>query len=126
MKGSFKSNNNLLACAKRKGDSILAGAADGTLQVWKGTSITSSKKLHGGKPLEAICCLEDVVLTGGKDKKINILDNKFNVIQTIDCEKLLKGSVSAQVRAIDVLGNRMLVGTIASEIFEVKCSDPIN
>ena len=57
-KGSFKSNNNLLTSAKAKGNKILVGAADGSLQIWQATSVVKTiKNLHEAKPLEAICCL---------------------------------------------------------------------
>lgn len=86
MKGSFKNNSNLLTCAKLKDGKVLVGAADGSLQVWQANSIVNVvKNLHEGKPLESICCLENVILTGGKDRKINILDNKYKVIKTINC-----------------------------------------
>ena len=114
-KGIFKNSCDLLSSAKLKGNKILTGAGDGSLLVWQSTSIVQTvKNLHNGKPLEAICCLDNVVLTGGKDKKINILDNNFKTIATIDCESLLTDSVSPMIRAIDVLHNKLLIGTIAS------------
>ena len=126
-KGSFKGNCDLLSSAKLKDNKVLVGAGDGALQVWQGNGIVETvKNLHNGKPLEAICCLERVVLTGGKDKKVNILDNKFKVLTTIDCEKLLKDSVSPMIRAIDVCGKTILIGTIASEIYEVTSDSEIN
>jgi WD40 repeat protein len=73
--GQFGKNCNILCSLAFDEDSknIYAGASDGSLQIWKGTSCTKSQKLHSG-PIHALCIAENRILTGSGDKTIKILN----------------------------------------------------
>lgn len=65
-------------------------------------------------------------MTGSTDKTIKVLNEKtFSVIQIIDCEGLFRDSIRPSIRALDVLGNKILVGTLGSEIYEIKANAEI-
>lgn len=113
-KGQFGKSCNILCCAEVKNGQVFVGAGDGSLQIWSGTSIKNEKHLHK-KPLDTIRCLENVILTGGKDAKINILKAAdLEILATIECDKVLKDSQCPSVRALDAHDNNLLVGTLGS------------
>jgi hypothetical protein len=85
------------------------------LQVWTGNSCGKAVSLHDKKPMDAIRCLENVVLTGGKDGTVKIVAlDSLAVLATVNCKDLFKDSKCPSVRAIDVFDNQLLVGTLGS------------
>ena len=64
--GAVKKYCNILcSCVVRDGKAYV-GASDGSLQVWQGSSITKSVKVHSGA-IHALCLHEDKLLTGSSD-----------------------------------------------------------
>jgi hypothetical protein len=79
-----------------------------------GNSISKSQKMHTGA-VNALCLHEGLLITGANDKTIKISESKtLEVRTTINCAKLFEQSVNANIRAIDALGKRLLVGTLGS------------
>lgn len=94
---------------------IYVGASDGSLQIWSGSTISKSHKVHEKKSLNALRVGKKVILTGSKDKTIKILDrNTQKIITSIDCKKLLKDSVCPEIEAIDFIGSKIIIGTKGS------------
>lgn len=73
------------------------GAADGSLQIWSGNSISKSSKVHNGS-LNALTIGKQVIVTGSKDATICILDGfTLHKMGQIDCKSLLIDSVRPEV-----------------------------
>ena len=108
---------------------VLAGAANGELQIWKSGSITSKRKDHQ-RGLDAVYCEENdmnIFMTGGKDAVINIYDRTtqehvgfLNINQIIT-----EHSISNRIRSIqfDPQFGTIFVGTFSSEIWSMKNLD---
>lgn len=105
---------------------VLAGAANGELQIWKSGSIVSTRKNHQ-RALDAIYCERNdmnVFMTGGRDAVINFYDQTthehigfLNVNQVVT-----EQSISNRVRAIqlDPQFGILFVGTFSSEIWSIR------
>jgi microtubule-associated protein-like 6 len=128
-KGTFgtKSCNKLSGIALSGGDTI-CGAADGSVQVWKGTTISKEfEKMHT-LPCDCITTTKEYVLSGGRDGRIVVFDKSYNKLTEIDCAKLFGDNcMHPGVRAIDIHPSepRMLVGTLGSDIYEVSFNGKI-
>lgn len=93
---------------------IYVGASDGSLQTWKGTACSNSKKLHTSA-IHALCLHKGKLLTGSGDRTIKILNSSdLKEIISIECNQLLENSVDCSIRALDVWENKILVGTLGS------------
>jgi hypothetical protein len=85
--------------------------------VWTGNAISQSQKMHAGA-VNALCLHEGLLITGANDKTIRLSKSKtLEVLTTINCGKLFEQSVNSNIRAIDALGKKLLVGTLGSEIY---------
>lgn len=108
---------------------ILAGAANGELQIWKNGSI-KDKRHHHSRALDAIFSGNSnlrVVLTGGRDCIINFY-NKDNLshIGFINLNQVLTdGSISNRIRSIqiDPHGRNLYLSTYSSEIWKLSDLD---
>jgi WD40 repeat protein/Ca2+-binding EF-hand superfamily protein len=123
-KGNLSGGDDKLTSCKRYKTSILCGTVSGDLQVWNGTSRAKSVKVHKTS-LDAICVLaSNFIITAGKDYKLNILDDKFTLIQCWDMSELLQQGMNNQIRAVTMnpAENEMYVGTYASEIYQLTYS----
>lgn len=68
----------------------------------------------------------ELLLTGSNDQSVSIIQsNTLTVINRIDCGKLLSSSICCSIRAVDAKDNRILIGTLGSEIFELKSNQKI-
>ena len=83
-----------------------------------------SQSLHPGG-LDAVTVAAGHLLTGGKDKRVVVVDPaSLEPIMVVDLSKETAiRSINAQIRAVDVNTDRgrLAVGTFGSEIFEVPC-----
>lgn len=60
-------------------------------------------------------------MAGGSDKTIRILSQSdLTVLKTINLLELIKDSADLSIRSLDVWGNKVLIGTLGSEIYEIK------
>lgn len=121
--GSFgKSNCNLVCSVEVKDEKVYTGVADGSILIWGGNSVLKSQKGHKGA-VNALCIHQDLLLTGSNDESIKIWTaDSLNLITNIDCGALLDGSVCKKIRALDVMGNKILIGTLGSEIYQLESS----
>ena len=62
------------------------------------------------------------IFTGSRDSKINILDKKYKIVNTIDVAKVAFHPIAPKIRSICLNReeNKMLVGTFGSEILEIS------
>ena len=98
-----------------KDDKIYAGASDGCLQIWNGKSSGKSIPLHNKAPLNALWLGEKMMMTGGGDKMICVLEQKsLETVTKIKCENMIKDSVHLSICALDVCEDKILVGTLGS------------
>ena len=75
------------------------------------------------KSIDAVDANDKYVVTGGKDGRINILNVKtYEVITTADLNVIIPDSECPAVRSIcfDSKCTKLLIGTYASEIYEIK------
>eukprot|EP01022_Parablepharisma_sp_SALTPOND_P009431 TRINITY_DN1391_c0_g1_i1.p1 TRINITY_DN1391_c0_g1~~TRINITY_DN1391_c0_g1_i1.p1 ORF type:complete len:2151 (-),score=139.11 TRINITY_DN1391_c0_g1_i1:21-6473(-) len=120
-KGQFEGKNSVIGCVAAEKDLVLTGNVLGELYLWNDRKVISSKQIHT-KPIDCITIAQQIILTGGRDAKVNILDKQFNLIMTIDMSDKAYGSISPGIRALslDRMGKNLLVGTFGSEIYELN------
>lgn len=121
--GQVKASNQLLTCSF-SGDNCLVGAADGTLQIWVGRSLSKAHKIHD-KSVDSLAVCGNYIVIGSKDHKISILDKALNVITKVNCDELLKGAICPEIKSVVFSGDfkTLLVGTYGSEIYEIQTKD---
>ena len=98
----------------------VTGTLKGEILVWNSTSITKCVKGKHEGPVDAIYVYKDYIFTGGRQGNIVILDNKFNVVHTVSTKKL--GGADPGVNAFAYDGDRLIVGTRGSEVYELNFS----
>ncbi len=92
--GQFGKHCNILTSVIVIEDKVYTGASDGSLHTWQGNSISKSQKLHT-KSLNALCCVNRVLLTGSSDCTVAILDiASLAELSRINCKQLLLDSVN--------------------------------
>ena len=105
---------------------VLAGAANGELQIWKSGGI-KDKRHHHTRALDAIYCGDSnlkIVLTGGRDCLVNFY-SRANLahIGFINLNQVLtEGSISNRIRSIqlDSQGRNLYLSTYSSEIWRLS------
>ncbi|KRW98348.1 WD40-repeat-containing domain [Pseudocohnilembus persalinus] len=103
---------------------IVCGAMDGTVQIFKDTTLNNFKKLHS-RSVQSITVQHGFVFTGGNDCKINVLSGStYETVLIID-EKTFEGSLCPKIRSINMHPNKrqLVVGTYACEIFQLTTKD---
>ena len=111
----------MLASAKATADYFLTGTGAGDLLVWTGNSVKQGFKLHA-RPVDAIQVTQELVITGGRDGKINVLKNgTFAVMHSFSIAEQ-PGILDPAVRAVFIKqdSKSLLVGTYGSDIFEFE------
>ena len=105
---------------------VLAGAANGELQIWKSGSIVSTRKNHE-RALDAVYSEENdlnVFMTGGRDSVINFYDRTTQEhIGFLNMNQIVtENSISNRIRSIqfDSQFGTLFVGTFSSEIWALK------
>ncbi len=120
------------------GSDCVTGMSDGTLVLWKDRCATKYTKAHIGSVM-TLCELTEKssisggtsssdggsgprVISGGKDGCIHIWSYKLIKIWSLDLGSpdTYPISANAHIRAVSTLENRLLIGTKASEIYEVN------
>jgi len=120
-KGLFgkKAKNTICVSAAYLGCDAVTGQADGTLYLWKGRSVATIRKKHS-KAINSLCGYRDDrvgLISGSKDGLVIIWDGSLAAMRTFDVSTM--GVVDAEVRAVSCMANKVLIGTMGSEIIEV-------
>jgi WD40 repeat protein len=112
-------------CAGWIGNSAVVGTSDGTLYRFVGRQLDGMVMAHNGC-VNCISSSNEGVVTGGDDGFVKIWT------QTLECRIVLElkliGAFSLNARTIswDTALNRIAIGTMAGEIFEVGAGDGEN
>lgn len=89
------------------------GGSNSSIYVWEGRNCKSSFKAHNGGFICALRWTEGKLYSGGKDGQVKIWDTKsMENVGVIDFEGIL-------IRAIDVFGNKAIVGCRNGNIIQV-------
>ena len=122
-RGQFGTANNILLCVAADGNNVYTGTAVGTLVKWAGVSAGKSYPLHQ-KGLDSVWASHGVVVTGGKDGIVLVLDGTLNKRQSFDLNSPQFNSICSGIRSAMFSDDNsmLLVGTYGSEIFEIDTS----
>jgi echinoderm microtubule-associated protein-like 6 len=127
------------------GADCVTGMDDGSIVLWKERSSTKTVKAHDG-PVTAMCSVESsssggsvssggmiagmsggsgessspCVISGGKDGFIHVFNAQLVKEWTLDLNLSSPSSALPQVQALSTKDGRILIGTKASEIYEVN------
>lgn len=98
------------------------GTSDGFLYVFSETAMTNLAKGHSG-PLTAldVCAAKKWMVSGGKDGTVRVWNADMSCIKEFVLDSLLE-TMNPSVRSVafNVQGTHLIVGTRASEIFELS------
>jgi WD40 repeat protein len=90
------------------------GGANSQIYVWNGRDLSSTIKAHSAGFICALRFVEGKLYSGGKDGKMAVINTQsLQVEKTIDFGGVL-------IRAIDVMGQKALVGLRDGTIYEVE------
>ncbi|XP_077993248.1 echinoderm microtubule-associated protein-like 6 [Glandiceps talaboti] len=100
-------------------DITYSGTLNGDVYVWKGHNLQKTiQGAHAGSIYTMDMC-EDGYSTGGKDGCIRLWDPDFKSITRINLTDSTDGYQGLSVRSVCWRGEKVLIGTQDSEIFEV-------
>ena len=128
------------------GSDTVTGMDDGTLVLWKDRNSTKSIIAHQG-PITAMCSMDpgsgvvsgsnsgttsggsgetvgSRIITGGKDGFVHIFNVQLTKEWTLDLKTSSPVSALPQIQALSTRDSRILIGTSASEIYEVHQFNP--
>lgn len=119
-RGQFGTANNMLLCVGVDGPNVYTGTAAGTLVKWAGVSAGKSYPLHQ-KGLDSIWVNHGMIVTGGKDGIVLILDSTLNKRQSFDLNANQYGSICPFIRSAMISddGSALLVSTYGCELYEI-------
>ena len=114
------------------GTDCITGMSDGTLLLWKDRSATKFVKAHEGAVM-TLCCLPEKssvggsndlgphFVSGGRDGKVHIWSYKMVKTWSLDLADPATSPPSSnpQIRAVATIDDRLILGTKASEIYEI-------
>lgn len=100
------------------GNRTVVGCQDGSLYVFAGTTLERSVPAHIG-PVNVISSNNEGCATGGADGVLKVFNTVLETLTVVDLATL--GSVCPVVRSVqwENEANKVIVGTLGAEIFEV-------
>lgn len=113
------------------GSDAVTGMKDGHILLWKDRTNTKFVKAHEG-PVNAMYAISDSspgidtrelgprVITGGKDGFVHIWDLQLRKKWSLNMTLTEPLSACPQIKAVATKENRLIIGTQASEIYEVS------
>lgn len=115
-KGLFQGKGEMtsFACVAYDNNGVCyTGGCNSQIYVWNGKELSSTIKAHSGGFICALRFAEGKLFSGGKDGKVAIINtSSLSVEKTLDFNGYL-------IRAIDVVGNKALVGLREGTIYQV-------
>lgn len=110
--GTAGEQSNMTSVQWLSDGTAVTGAGNGQLYLWKDRQLQKTVQVHAvGQAVHSLIIVNDVVVSGGKDNKVIILDSGLNKTK----EYLLK----SYPRALDIHNNHILVGTRDGNITEI-------
>ena len=107
--------------------SYISGSATGQIIKWEDEKFKIGKKIHG-RTVDTLYANNKVIISGARDMSFVILDKDLSELRRIQLDINSLNSVSPNPRSIDMLPNsenKILLGTIAGEIFELNFENDI-
>lgn len=119
-RGQFGKNDNLLLSLAVNGDEIYTGTGAGTVVKWKGGEAEATFEMHG-KGTDSLWINDQFIVSGGKDGFVHICSKDMTKVHTFDLNTEAFDSVFPSVRAaaLNDDNTKLVIGTFASEIYEV-------
>lgn len=118
--GSFGKNDNLLLSANVIGGNLYTGTGAGTVVKWEEHKGENAFELHS-RAVDSLWSNAEFIVTGSKDGFVHICDHSFNKVHSFDFNSAEYQSVCPMIRSASLNDDntKLVVGTFASEIFEV-------
>ena len=104
------------------GNKYITGTSTGCVYIWENEKFIIGKKMHTSS-IDALFCNKNVIISGARDMNIVIMDANLAELRRISLEVGTLESPNPCPRSIDLFGennSKVLLGTIASEILELK------
>ena len=121
-KGVFGKNDNVLL-SLTAGTEVLTGTSAGTVLRWVDGEVQSTFEVHE-KGVDSLWACDQFVVSGGKDGWVHLMDTNLQKVKSFDLNSAEFASVCPQIRSAALNDDRskLVIGTFASEIFEVNLS----
>ncbi|KAJ8309461.1 hypothetical protein KUTeg_014335 [Tegillarca granosa] len=100
-------------------DTTYSGTLNGDVYIWKGNNLDRVIQAAHNGAIFTLDMSEDGFVTGGKDGVVKLWDSDFKSISSINLSNAPEGYKGLCVRSVCWRGDRVLIGTQDSEIFEV-------
>lgn len=125
-KGIFGRNKNVkiqpIVCAVAMGSKMVSGVVSGHLYVWEGNQVSQAIVAHSSSVYALRSC-ESGFASGGKDGLVKLWNRDFQVLKEFNLTNMpgVPPSIMPEISAVfwDASGNRLVVGTRGSEIYEI-------
>lgn len=124
--------SRIVLAAAYLGPDAVTGMSDGKILLWKDRTNTKFTDGHDGA-VTAMCSINESgsgaidakesgprVISGGKDGFVHIWDMQLKKIWSLNMNETTPLSSCPQIQAVATKENRLLIGTKASEIYEVN------
>lgn len=108
------------------GADAVTGMTDGNLLLWKSRTCSRVEKGHS-KAVAALCAIESGhyrLVSGGHDGKICLWSSELHKLLELNAEDFSPSSRCPKIQALNGKDGRLIIGTIASEIYEVDITAP--
>lgn len=112
-------------CAGWIGNNAVVGTADGSLYRFVGRQLDGIVQAHGGC-VNSITSSNDGICTGSIDGFVKIWTRTLECRLVVEMRNLKSISVDVRVVNWDTILNRILIGTLNGEIFEINAGDGEN
>eukprot|EP01006_Ploeotia_vitrea_P014079 TRINITY_DN37392_c0_g1_i1.p1 TRINITY_DN37392_c0_g1~~TRINITY_DN37392_c0_g1_i1.p1 ORF type:complete len:741 (+),score=138.60 TRINITY_DN37392_c0_g1_i1:114-2336(+) len=100
-------------------DYTLIGTKSGHIYPFKANKLKRPVQGHNGM-IYSLRCINGMVLSGGKDGNLNVWSLDLNKVRVFDMDKHDTADGKNSVRAVDLLGDNVLMGTVTSSIYSAN------
>lgn len=103
----------LTSCGFLSTGVAVTGGSNGNIYLWEGNMCVKSVDIHDGRAASHTLRVDnDMIYTGGNDKKLHVLDANLAKKSCHDME--------STPRAVDIKGNNIIVGCLNGDIVEIS------
>ena len=118
--------DNKLGVISVLGDYFVTGSSLGFLTLWKDNVNLKMKRCHNSQ-IDSLYSDNKIIISGGRDKTLTILDNDLTILKKIDLDFNQNEIINLSPRSIDIQYiksgekniNKILIGTSSGEILEL-------
>ena len=106
------------------GDNFVTGNIEGYITLWKGQVNLKNEKCHNA-PIDSLYSDNKLIISGGRDKKLTILNPDLTIIKSINLS--FEQIIDCSPKSIDILADesgakgiqKILLGTLSGDILEL-------